>query len=31
MTNVKGIRSADHNPDVYMSMIMEANWNIRVF
>lgn len=31
MTNVKGIRSADHNPDVYMSMVMEANWNIRVF
>lgn len=30
VTNVKVIRSADHNPDVYICMIMEANWNIHV-
>lgn len=31
MRNVKVVRPADHNPDVYMYMIMEANGNIRVF
>lgn len=30
MTNVKVVRSTDHNPDVYIDMIMEASWNIRV-
>lgn len=30
MTNVKVIRSADHNPGVYIYMIVEANWDIHV-
>lgn len=30
VTNVKVIRSSDHNPDVYMYTTVETNWDIHM-